>query len=63
MFASQVERVEMRSAYPFACSGGENGCMSANEDQVTGIISLVAFSFMVQLPSEIIEFARERSLP
>ena len=35
--------------------------MSANSGQVTGIISLVALSFMVQEPSEIIEWSRARS--
>ena len=36
--------------------------MSPNSGQVTGIISLVAFSFMVQQPSEIIEWSSARSL-
>jgi hypothetical protein len=43
--------------------GGANGCMLANSGQVIGIISLVAFSFMVQEPSGIIDVVqRDRSL-
>jgi hypothetical protein len=41
--------------------GRGEGWMSANSGQVTGIISLVALSFMVQEPSEIIEWSRARS--
>jgi hypothetical protein len=41
--------------------GGAKGCMSANSGQVTGIISLVALSFMVHEPSEIIEWSSARS--
>jgi hypothetical protein len=35
--------------------------MSANSGQVIGIISLLALSFMVQEPSEIIEWSSARS--
>jgi hypothetical protein len=45
-----------------AWSRGAKGCMPPNSGQVTGIISLVAFSFMVQEPSEIIEWSSARSL-
>ena len=40
---------------------GAKGWRQANSRQVTGIISLVALSFMVQEPSEIIEWSRARS--
>ena len=41
---------------------GQKGCRLASSGQVMGIISLVAFSFMVQLPSAIMLCARDRSL-
>ena len=40
---------------------GANGCSRPNSGQVTGIISAVAFSFIVQVPSGIIECVSERS--
>ena len=50
--------------------GGKMGLMGRVADgvieaqgHVTGIISAVAFSFMVQEPSEIIEWFNDRSLP
>ena len=47
-----------------ACSAGANGCRLPNSAQVSGIISAVALSFMVQDPSGIIarSSARSRSL-
>jgi len=40
--------------YPSVCSGGAKGCRREKPGNVTGIISAVAFSFIVQLPSGII---------
>ena len=44
-----------------ACSRGANGCSLANSGQVSGIISAVALSFMVQEPSGIIARSSARS--
>jgi hypothetical protein len=41
--------------YPAASSAGANGCIRANSGQVMASISAVAFSFMVQEPSGIID--------
>ena len=41
---------------------GANGCMFANSGQLIGSISVVAFSFMVQDPSGIIERSNATSL-
>jgi len=38
------------------------GCRPPNSGQLTGISSVAAFSFMVQLPSDIIEVLSDRSL-
>merc|ERR1719353_129926 len=43
------------STYPSVCARGAKGWMSLNSGHVTGIISAVALSFIVQEPSEIIE--------
>ena len=51
--APASRRVDQLGDTRQACSAGANGCMSANSGQVTGSISVVAFSFMVQLPSGI----------
>ena len=48
-------------AYPSACATGVKGWSPPTSGQVTGNISAVAFSFMVQLPSGIIECVSERS--
>ena len=40
---------------------GANGCSRLNSRQLTGIISVVALSFMVQEPSGIIAAVSERS--
>ena len=42
-------------------SRGANGCSRLNSRQLTGIISVVAFSFRVQEPSGIIAEVSERS--
>ena len=47
--------------YPCACERGANGCSFPNCGQVTGTISAVAFSFIVQDPSAIIEWVSDRS--
>ena len=49
------------SSYPAAWSRGANGCSRLNSRQLTGIISVVALSFMVQEPSGIIALVSERS--
>src|SRR5947208_14710096 len=59
--ASQVSNCWKRSWYPRVCSGGAKGWIRPNPFQVTGIISTVAFSFIVQEPSGIIEWTSERS--
>jgi len=43
-------------------SAGAKGCRFANSGQVTGIISLVAFSFIVHEPSGIMERSSAMSL-
>jgi hypothetical protein len=55
-------RLSIISRYPSVWLGGAKGCMLANSGHVTGIISEVALSFMVQDPSEIMEVLRDRSL-
>ena len=47
--------------YPAAWSRGTKGCRLASSGQDTGSISLVAFSFIVQEPSAIMECASDRS--
>jgi hypothetical protein len=59
--ASARSRFRNSSWYPCACSSGANGCSRPNSGQVTGNISAVAFNFIVQLPSGIIECVSERS--
>ena len=59
--ASWASRSAAMRAKPACCAAGANGWMSANSGQVTGSISAVAFSFMVQEPSGIIEVVSERS--
>ena len=41
--------------YPRVWNAGANGCILPNSGQVTGIISVVAFNFMVHDPKEIME--------
>jgi hypothetical protein len=50
------------SSVAAALVGGAKGCTLANSGQVMGIISLVALSFMVQLPSGIMLRSSARSL-
>ena len=50
---SQSARSENIAWYPAACSAGANGWSDANAGQVIGIISAVAFSFIVHDPSGI----------
>ena len=59
--ASCASRSAAMRAKPRCCSGGAKGWTSANSGQVTGSISAVAFSFIVQEPSGIIEVVSERS--
>jgi hypothetical protein len=59
--ASQVSRSRKVSGSPRVWSAGANGCSRPNSGQVTGNISLVALSFIVHEPSEIIEWQSERS--
>mmetsp|Transcript_21516 Transcript_21516/g.66705 ORF Transcript_21516/g.66705 Transcript_21516/m.66705 type:complete len:280 (+) Transcript_21516:1096-1935(+) len=61
MVHSISSRSFMILAYPCAWSSGAKGWMSASSGHVTGIISDVALSFMVQLPSGIIECTSDRS--
>ncbi len=51
----------MSSRYPVVCSLGANGWIDPNSGQVTGIISVVAFSFMVHEPRGIMERSSARS--
>jgi len=46
---------------PFACVRGAKGWSPPTSRQVTGYISALALSFIVQLPSGIIECVSERS--
>ena len=59
--ASHSSRSQKIRRYPSVCSAGANGCRFAISGQVTGSISEVAFSFMVQEPSGIIEVVSDRS--
>ena len=52
----------MSSLYPSVCSAGAKGWMLANSGQVIAAISAVAFSFIVQEPSGIIERLSAMSL-
>ncbi len=52
----------MSLRYPRACSTGVKGCSDPNSGQVTGSISVVALSFIVQEPSGIIVRSSARSL-
>ena len=51
---SQEESCEINLLKPATCSTGAYGCNCENSGQVTGIISAVAFNFIVQDPSGII---------
>ena len=53
--------VQLGVALQLVCAG-QKGWMLANSGQVMGIISLVALSFMVQLPSGIMLRSSARSL-
>jgi hypothetical protein len=57
-----VKRTLIILEYPFTWSKGTKGWTPPNSGQVTGIILLVLFSFMVQLPRGVMEWTRERSL-
>ena len=64
-FAGTRSSVAMNEAGTSAASvwsAGAKGCMPPNLLQLRGSISAAAFSFMVQLPSGIIEWASEMSL-
>ena len=50
------------SWYPFAWSTGTKGCMLFHSVQLNGIISEAEFSFIVQDPSEIIDWVKDKSL-
>jgi hypothetical protein len=47
--------------YPWTWSAGANGWMRPNSGQLTGIISVVALSFMVHDPRGIMLVLSERS--
>jgi hypothetical protein len=49
--------------YPLVWSAGAKGCIAPNSGHVTGIISLVALSFIVHEPSGIMLCASDRSRP
>jgi hypothetical protein len=59
--ASQVSRSRKSLAVAAGLLGGANGCSLPNSGHETGNISLVALSFIVHEPSEIIEWQSERS--
>ena len=62
VIAQSMRSSPVQSArYPSAWSAGTKGCSAANPGKVTGIISAVALSFMVQEPSGIIERSRATS--
>ena len=58
---NQLFKVHIIWEYPWAWSLGTNGCKFISS-HVTGIISAVAFNFIVHEPSEIIECTRDKSL-
>lgn len=55
IFAKSLFKSSIISKYPCVWSTGTKGWILAISGQVTGNISVTAFSFMVQLPREIIE--------
>ena len=54
-------RHKKKAPFSLTWLGGQKGWRLASSGHVMGIISVVALSFMVQLPSGIMEWARLRS--